>query len=109
MRQNPPGPREMAGVATRVFLQIILMLRLGLPERTSGYDLRHHFPGPQSGGVDVGDGVLGNRLLLIRRVKDGRPITRTDVVALTVLGRWIMHLEKELEQVTVRGLGRIKD
>src|SRR3954462_1300006 len=108
MRQNPPRPREMAGVPARVFLQVVLVLRLRLPERTSGDDLGDNFPGPQSGGVNVGDGVLGNRLLLIRCVKDGRSVTRTDVVALTVLGRRIMHLEKELEQIAVRGLGRIK-
>src|SRR5260370_11097180 len=34
VRQRPFRPNEVTGVAVGIFLQIVLMLRLGLPERS---------------------------------------------------------------------------
>ena len=47
VRQHPVGPDEVAGVAARVALQIILMLGFGLPERSGGGDLGDHLARPQ--------------------------------------------------------------
>ena len=55
----------MAGVAGGVSLQIILVLRLGLPEISHRLDLGHGLARPQARRVHVCDGVLGYLLLLI--------------------------------------------
>jgi hypothetical protein len=47
VRQDPIGPDEVAGVARRVTLQIILMLGFGLPERSGGCYLGDHLARPQ--------------------------------------------------------------
>src|SRR6266481_5650283 len=39
VRQLPVRPNEVTGVAVRITLQIILMLGLGLPERSDGRNL----------------------------------------------------------------------
>src|SRR4051812_45307672 len=60
MRQLPPRPREMAVVAVRDALQVVLVLGLGLPERDGLAELGHDLARPQARGVDVGDRVLGH-------------------------------------------------
>src|SRR6478735_2380029 len=85
LRQLPVGSREVARVAVGIALEVVLMLGLGLPERTGGGHLGDHRAGPDARGVDVGDGVLGDLLLLVVEVEDGRAVAQTDVVALPVL------------------------
>jgi hypothetical protein len=46
--QLPARPREVAGVAVRVALEVVLVLGLGLPERDGLADLGHHLAGPQA-------------------------------------------------------------
>ena len=46
LRQHPIGAREVAGVAVRVALEIILMLGLGLPERAGRRHFGHHLAWP---------------------------------------------------------------
>jgi hypothetical protein len=48
MRKAPIRPDVVAGVAVRISLQIILMLGLSLPKRTSRCYFRHDFAGPDS-------------------------------------------------------------
>src|SRR5215472_15266694 len=69
-RQLPAGPDEVAGVPVGVVLEVILVLGLGFPERPGRGDFGDHLPRPQAGGVDVGDGVLGDLLLLVAEVED---------------------------------------
>ena len=45
----------MAGIAVRVVLEIVLVLRFGLPECAGRRDLRHNAARPQAGGVDIVD------------------------------------------------------
>src|SRR5436309_3111099 len=47
-RQLPAWPDEMAGVAAGISLEIILMLRLGLPEIACRHHFRRHLAGPQA-------------------------------------------------------------
>jgi hypothetical protein len=54
----------VAVVAVRIPLQVVLVLRLGLPERAGGLDRGDGRAWPQAGGVDVGDRLLGDLLLL---------------------------------------------
>ena len=76
VRQRPVRPDEVAGVTVRIFLQIILMLGLRLPERPDGRHLGDDLARPQAGSIDVGDGVFRDPLLLVIGVEDGRPIAR---------------------------------
>src|SRR5918999_1326777 len=99
--QLPARPREVAVVAVRVVLEVVLVLGLGLPEGDSLAELGHHLAGPQAGGVDVGDRVLGDPALLVARVEDLGAVAGADVVALAVLGRRVVDLEEELEDVPV--------
>src|ERR687896_210131 len=99
--QLPARPREVAVVAVRVALEIVLVLGLGLPEGGGLADLGHHLAGPQARGVDVGDRVLGDPALLVARVEDLGAVAGADVVALAVLGRRGVDLEEELEDVPV--------
>jgi len=108
-RQLPARAGVVAGVPVGIPLEVVLVLRLGLPE---GPGLRHlgdHLARPQAGRVHVGDGVLGDLLLLVIEVEDGRPVAGPDVVALPVPGRRVMDLEEELQQVPVGRLLRVED
>ena len=64
-------PDEVAGVARRVALEVVLVLGLGVPKGTGGGDLSDDLAGPQARRVDVGDGVFGDSALIGARVKDG--------------------------------------
>ena len=101
MWQLPARPREVAVVAVRVALEVVLVLGLGLPEGDGLADLGHHRAGPQARGVDVGDRVLGDLTLLVTRIEDLGAVAGADVVALAVLGRRVVDLEEELEDVAV--------
>src|SRR4029453_3492206 len=83
-RKLPARPDEMAGVAVGNALQIVLVLGLGFPEVGSLGHLGHDLAGPQAGGLDVGDGVLGNATLLIAGIEDRRAVAGAEVVALAV-------------------------
>src|SRR6478735_1300724 len=84
--QHPTGPHEVAGVAVGDLLQVVLVLLLGLPEVTRGLHLGDDLAGPQARRVDVGDGVLGDGLLLVAGVEDRRAVAAAHVVALPVAG-----------------------
>ncbi len=45
-RQPPSGTDEVAGIAVRYTLQIILMFGFGLPEISCGFQFGHDFPRP---------------------------------------------------------------
>ena len=72
----PVRPREVARVAPRDALEVVLVLRLGLPERPGLRHLGDDLARPQPRRVDVGDGVLGDALLLVVDVEDRRPVAR---------------------------------
>src|SRR4051812_43179390 len=57
-RQLPVRPDEVAGVAVRVVLQIILMLGLGLPERSDRRKLGDNLSRPKTGRIDVCNGIF---------------------------------------------------
>src|ERR1700722_12093036 len=91
----------MAGVAVRVFLQVILMLRLGLPERSGGRHLGDDLARPKAGRIDIGDGVFRDPLLLVTAIENRRSVARSAVVTLAVQRRGIMDLEKEFHQLSI--------
>src|ERR1017187_5280031 len=93
-RKAPVGPDEVAGVAQRGGVPIILMFRFRPPERTGRRKLRQHLPRPETRRLHVRDGILGDPLLFIAGVKDHRAIACSSVVALAVQGRRIVNLEE---------------
>src|SRR5215470_11400818 len=109
VRQLPAWPDEVAGIAVGVLLQVVLVLGLGLPEGPGGLNRGDHLARPQAGGVDVGDRVLGDLLLRVAGVEDGRPVAGPHVVALPVERGRVVDLEEELEQVPIGDLLRVED
>src|SRR5918993_726560 len=107
--QLPVRPDVVARVAVRVDLQVVLVLRLGLPEGSRWLHLGDDRARPQARRVDVGDRLLGNPPLLVGGVVDGRPVAPPDVIALAVPGRRVVNLEEELQQVAVARRRRIED
>src|SRR6185312_5815209 len=99
----------MAGVAVRIALQVVLMLRLGFPEIPDRRDLGDDLARPEPGGLDVRDRVLGDALLLRTRIEDRRAVARAEVVALAVARRRVVNLEEELQQLPIARLRGIED
>jgi len=85
------------------------MLRFGFPERTGRCHLGYHLARPEAGGLDIGDRVLRNSLLLFTRIEDRRPVAHPDVVALAIAGCRVVNLEENLEQLSIADPGRIED
>jgi len=84
----------------------------GAPARPARSPCGRHFcddlARPQLRGIDIGNRVFRNPLLLVARVKDCRTIASAYVVALAVARRRVVDLEEELEQGPVADLLRIK-
>src|SRR5688572_31725211 len=100
-REPPIGPREVAGIAAGIALQIILVLGLGLPEFARRLDLGDDLVRPDPRGVRILDRPQRLLPLFLRRVEDRGAIGRTDIAALPVPGRRIVDLEEELEQLAI--------
>jgi hypothetical protein len=94
--QRPLRPHEVARVAVRIPLEVVLVLGFSFPEWPCAGDLGDDLSRPQSRGLDVGDGFLGDTSLLFVEVEDRGTVARTDVVALTVQRRRIVYPEEEL-------------
>jgi hypothetical protein len=109
VRQPPARADEVAGVPVGVPLQVILVLRLGLPERPGRGHLGDHLARPQARRVDIGDRVLCDPLLRVACIEDRRPVAGADVVALPVPRGRVVDLEEELQQVTEGELVRVED
>src|SRR6185312_11256350 len=75
---------EVAGVAVGMLLQEVLVLFLGLPERTRLLDLGHEGLAPLADLVQVLLVLLGLLALRLGRVEDLRAVGVADVVALAV-------------------------
>ena len=71
----------MAGISVRSALEVVLVFRLGLPEVAGGLYFGHHLARPQAGGIDIGDRVFGDVLLLVVFIEDRRAIAGAAVVA----------------------------
>src|SRR5690242_11396111 len=83
------------------------MLWFGLPERTGRRHLGDYRAGPKARRLDVGDGFARDPLLIVVDVEDRGSVAGADVVALAILGRRVVDLEKEFEQGAVIRLGGV--
>jgi hypothetical protein len=100
-RKLPVWPDEMAGIAIRIPFQIILMLGLGLPKVAGRGDLRHDFPRPKTGCLDIGDGVVGDPLLFSGGIEDARAVAQSTIITLPIQSGWIVDLEEEFEEFAI--------
>src|SRR5277367_6007902 len=71
VRQFPVSSDEVAGVAVRNALQIVLMLRFGFPEVTCWRHFRHDLARPEARRLDISNRVQGHLPLLLSGVEDG--------------------------------------
>jgi hypothetical protein len=89
-------------------VQVLLMIRLGIPPLARLQNLRRDFPLVPL-RVCFGCYVLGDGLLLGRVVEDAAAVLRADVRALAVGGRRVVHAVEVLEQAAVGDLGWVED
>src|SRR5918992_1715153 len=101
--QFPARAREVAGIAERVVLEIVLVLRLSLPEFAGGRDLRHNAAWPQAGGVDIVDCPECLITLRLGDIEDLRAIRSADIVALAIQRGRIVDLEEQLQKIAIAG------
>jgi hypothetical protein len=95
--------------AVGIFLQVVLVVLLCFPERSRLGYLGHYLSGPQTGCVDVSDGVESGLPLFFTGGEDGRTDAAPNLVALPVHCHWIVDLEEELQEIPERkGVG-VKD
>jgi hypothetical protein len=104
----PTRPNEMVGVAARIAFEIVLVFRLGLPERPGRDDLGDGLAWPEVRSVDVGDGLFGHALLLVVEIVDGGAIARPTIVALAVSRRRIVDLEEKFQDLAIADLARVE-
>jgi hypothetical protein len=107
--ENPARSDEVAGVSVRNALQVVLMLRLRLPEFSRRHNFRYCFTGPQSRGIDVSNGFFSNALLLVAGIENCGAITVAKIISLAISCCWIVDLEEELQDLAVRDFQRVED
>ena len=95
-------------IATRILVQIQLMIRLGIIPLLQRQHLRRHLARTPPLALHLLRHGPRNSLLLFVLVEDGAAILRACVAALAVLGRGVMHLIEEFEESAVGDFGRVK-
>ena len=101
-RELPAGTNEVARLAIGMFLEIILVVLLSLPEWSGCDHLTNNSSGPQAGRIDIGDGVEGGTSLFFTGIEDGRTDVSPFFLALAVQRGRIVDLEEELQEIPVR-------
>src|SRR3546814_17214521 len=80
---DPAGTRGVTGVAVRIALQIVLVLRLSFPEIADRRHLCDDLARPQARRVHVGDRLLRHLFLLVARIEDRRTLCAAHFSPLT--------------------------
>src|SRR3546814_19877348 len=99
--KDPIGTREVTGVAARIALQIVLVLRLRFPETTDRRHLGDDLARPQARRVHVGDRLFRHLSLLVVDIVDRRTVCVANVSTLTVPRRGIVDLKEILPYAPV--------
>src|ERR1051325_258536 len=104
---RPRSPAiEMAGIAVRIPLQVILVVVLGRPELAERHDLCRDRARPLR--PRALHGALRGLALLLIVVEDRGAVLRPDVVALAVRRGRVVQAEEVVEDRVVRDLRRIE-
>jgi len=99
----------VAGIAIGMFLQVVLVLCLSVPEIAGGYDFGYDFAGPFARDVQFCDKFFRGILLGFIQVKNCGTIGSAHIIALSVSGCGIVDLEKIFQQFPVRKYSRIEN
>src|SRR3990167_2238979 len=102
--KDPGGARKVAGVTIGTALQIILVLRLRLPEGANRLQLARYLSRPEAGCVDVRDRLQRGFTLRFVGIIDRRAIAPAAVVALAIARGRIVDLEEKFEDPAVADL-----
>jgi hypothetical protein len=110
LRQRRKAPQKVtrALIPTRIPIQILLMVSLGIPPLSRRQDLRGNSPLPPLLIHLLGD-LLRNLLLLGVVVENSTAVLRAHVGALAVRGGGVVHLVEEFEERAVLDLGGVID
>lgn len=65
------GPDVVTGIAAGIAFEVILMLGLRLPKSAGRLHFGDHFAGPDAGGVDIADCILGDPFLRVGCIEYG--------------------------------------
>lgn len=95
-------------VATRIDIEILLVICLSIPPLPSRQDLCRNATLPPL-LVDLLGNLIRNLLLLGVVVEDGAAVLCTNIRTLTVLGRRVVHLVEEFQEGAVFDLGGVVD
>src|ERR1035438_280172 len=98
----------MAGIASGMLDQVVLVVFLGLPPGACGGDLGEDGSLPLPAGIHLGFHALGGLPLSLRMEENGAAVRGALVIPLLVQGGGIVHAEEEMEQGFVAGLRRIE-
>lgn len=107
-RRKLPQEMTRALIPARVVLQIQLMILFRIPPLRSRQDFRRNLSLIPLLVCLLRD-VLGDRLLLVVVVKDSTAVLRSDVRALSVRGRGVVHAVEVLDELAVGEFGRVED
>src|ERR1700733_5722987 len=99
----------MTGIALGIFLEVVLMIVFGDPERTRRRYLCDNRRAVDLRSIELRDQLLRDLFLIVIEIENGRTIGGADIVALAVSRGGIVDLEKELQQLAIRKFLRIKD
>src|SRR5689334_15219286 len=90
--------QHVAGVAARVFNEILLVVFFGGIEFSSSGDFGGYRAVEFAGFIPPGFHALGGLLLSFARVEDGGAVLRAHVIVLTVEGGWIVHAKEVIQK-----------
>ena len=80
------------------------MFRLGFPEFGSGFYFGHYLTGPKSRSINVRNRLLRDPFLFFGRVENRGAVTRSGIVPLAILGRGVVDLKEEFQQLPITQL-----
>src|SRR5437773_2028776 len=103
--RGDPAPHEVAGVVAVVLVEVALVVLLGAPELRRRYDLGHD----RLREVALHNNLRPEGLLLLLGIvgEDDRAVLVTEVGALAVECRRVVHVPEGVEQLRVRDPGRV--
>jgi len=99
---------ELAVGLPAVVGEVLLVVLLRRVECAEGGHLGDDRTRPDPFGVQLGDQVAGDLLLLRRVVEDHRAVLRPHVVALAIQGGRIVNAEEHLQNLAVADLARVE-
>src|SRR3546814_10714698 len=105
--KDPIGTRDVTGVAARIALQIVLVLRLRFPDTTDGRHLGDDLARPPARRVHVGDRLFRPLSLLVVDIVDRRTVSVANVSTLTVPRRGLVALTDVLQHALDRNRTRM--